>query len=193
MSRIGKMPIVMPQQVKVEQKDKTIYVEGPKGKLNYTLPVGISINMKESKILVEKETDLSKLSVKTSERYLRSMHGLVRSLINNMIVGVSTGYKKELHVIGVGYRAQIKGSDILSLFVGHSHSIEYFLPEGISAKVESAKGLTKVIIEGYDKQLVGEVAAQIRKFRPPEPYKGKGIRYSDEIVKKKAGKSVVGK
>ena len=193
MSRIGKLPITIPEKVKVEVKDNTVFVEGPKGKLDYGLPEGIFVNMKDTTILVEKETDLSKLNQRSGERYLRSMHGLVRSLVNNMIIGVSEGYSKELSVIGVGYRAQMKGDSVLSLFVGHSHPIDYFLPEGISAKVTPGKGVTKILIEGKSKELVGEIAAQIRKFRPPEPYKGKGIRYTNEYVKKKAGKSVVGK
>ena len=191
MSRIGRTPIPVPDKVKVDITGGELVVSGPKGTLTYTLPHGISLKQDNNTLIVERE-DESKLT-KSEARTVRSMHGLARSLINNMVIGVSEGFKKELHIMGVGYRAQVKGKNIVSLFLGHSHSIEYFLPEGITASVESTKGLTKLILEGYDKQLVGEVAAQIRKFRPPEPYKGKGIRYSDEVVKKKAGKSVVGK
>lgn len=183
MSRIGKKPVSIPKGVKVEVKGQNVKVTGPKGNLEYTCP---------DKITVKQESDTLLVSRPDDERTSRALHGLARTLINNMVHGVSEGFKKELDIIGVGYKAQLRGKDILSLYLGHSHSIDYFVPKGITAAVEAGKGTTRIRIEGCDKQLVGEVAAQIRKLRGPEPYKGKGVRYSDEVVKKKVGKAVVG-
>jgi large subunit ribosomal protein L6 len=184
MSRIGKQPIIIPDGVKVEIKDKMIKVTGPKGTLEKDIPSSINVKEENKNIIVER---------KNEERETRAFHGLTRSLINNMVLGVSQGFTKELDVIGVGFKAQVKGKNILSLYLGHSHSVEYFIPDAIEAKVEARKGASKIKLESYNKQLLGEVAAQIRGLRPPEPYKGKGIRYSDEVVKKKVGKAVVGK
>jgi large subunit ribosomal protein L6 len=183
MSRIGKKPVSIPKGVKIEVKGQNVKVTGPKGNLEYVCPTGIGVKQESESLLVSRAND---------ERNTRALHGLARTLINNMVVGVSEGFKKELDIIGVGYKAQLRTKDILTLYLGHSHSIDFFVPKGITAIVEAGKGTTKIKIEGCDKQLVGEIAAQIRKLRGPEPYKGKGVRYSDEIVKKKVGKAVVG-
>lgn len=184
MSRIGKQPIIIPDGVKLEIKENLIKVTGPKGTLEKDIPSCITIKQEDKSLTVERKND---------ERQSRALHGLTRSLINNMVVGVSQGFTKDLDIIGVGFKAQVKGKNILSLYLGHSHSVEYFIPDAVTAKVEPGKGLSKIKLESYNKQLLGEVAAQIRKLRPPEPYKGKGVRYSDEVVKKKVGKAVVGK
>jgi len=183
MSRIGKQPILIPKGVKVELNGSAIKVSGPKGNLEYNVP---------SKVNVSQEADTLLVSRKNDEKDSRSLHGLVRTLINNMVVGVSDGFKKELDIVGVGFRAQMRGKDILNMYLGHSHSIDYFIPKGVSATVEPGKGVTRLRFESCDKQLVGEVAAQIRKLRKPEPYKGKGVRYADEIIKKKVGKAAAG-
>jgi large subunit ribosomal protein L6 len=138
------------------------------------------------------EGDEITVSRSNDERQVRSLHGLCRTLISNNVIGVSSGFKRELEVIGIGYRVALKGKDILSLYLGYSHTNDYFLPEGVTVSVEGGKS-NKITLESCDKQLLGEVAAQIRKLRTPEPYKGKGIRYSDEVVRKKVGKAVVGR
>jgi large subunit ribosomal protein L6 len=183
MSRIGKQPILIPKGVKVEIKGSDIKVSGPKGNLEYNIPRNIDL---------KQETDSLLLTRKNDEKESRSLHGLARTLINNMVVGVSEGFKKELDIVGVGFRAQMRGKDILNMYLGHSHSIDYFVPQGVTATVEPGKGVTRLRFESCDKQLVGEVAAQIRKLRKPEPYKGKGVRYADEIIKKKVGKAAAG-
>jgi large subunit ribosomal protein L6 len=184
MSRIGKQPIVIPKNVKLEINNNVIKVIGPKGTLTHSCPKEVSIKQEGETLLVTRKND---------DRLSRSLHGLTRALINNMIVGVSTGYHKELDIVGVGYRAQVKGKNILSLYLGYSHNIEYFIPDCVTVSVEASKGVNRIRLESYDKQILGEVASQIRKLRPPEPYKGKGIRYVDEVVRKKVGKAVVGK
>ena len=183
MSRIGKKPILIPKGVKVEIKDHLVKVSGPKGNMEYTCPDKLQVKQEKEEILVTRPND---------ERTVRALHGLARTLIGNMVKGVSEGFRKELEIIGVGYKAQLRGKDILNVYLGHSHAIDFFVPKGIVASVEATKGSTKIKIEGCDKQLVGEVAAQIRKLRRPEPYKGKGVKYADEIIKKKVGKAVVG-
>ncbi len=183
MSRIGKKPVSIPKGVKVEVKGQSVKVTGPKGNLEYVCPDKINVKQESDSLVVTRPDD---------ERTSRALHGLARTLINNMVLGVSEGFKKELDVIGVGFKAQLRGKDVLSLYLGHSHTIDFFIPKGITAAVEAGKGTTRIRIEGCDKQLVGETAAQIRKLRGPEPYKGKGVRYSDEVVKKKVGKAVVG-
>jgi len=183
MSRIGKNPISLPKGVKVEIQGRKIKVTGPKGNLEHLCPEKIQVKQESDTVLVSRPND---------DRASRSLHGLTRTLINNMVLGVSEGFKKELDVIGVGYKVQLRGKDILNIYLGHSHAIDFFVPKGITAVVEAGKGTTRIRIEGCDKQLVGEVAAQIRKLRSPEPYKGKGVRYFDEVVKKKVGKAVVG-
>ena len=177
MSRIGKRPISIPQGVKVEKKDNNIHVEGPKGKQDYTLPYGINAEIKDNTVVLTRSAD---------NKQQRALHGLARALIANIIKGVVEEYLKQLEIIGVGYKAQSAGKKLL-LNLGFTHQIEYPIPDGIT--IETPKPI-QIIIRGIDKQLVGEVAAEIRDFYPPEPYKGKGIRYLGEYVKKKVGKTV---
>jgi large subunit ribosomal protein L6 len=177
MSRIGKKPVGIPQGVKIDIQNAVFSVQGPLGKLDYTVPDGISVEVQESNIVVTRATE---------QKRHRALHGLVRSLVNNMVTGVSTGFSKSLEIVGIGYRATKEGSNVLNLAVGYSHPVKFPVPEGITIEVE---GQNKVIVKGIDKQQVGQVAANIRKVRKPEPYKGKGIRYSDEVVRKKVGKT----
>ena len=177
MSRIGKKPIDIPAGVKVSVSGETVAVEGKGGKLSIALPPHVAVEVKENQVLVSQTDEV---------REAGAMHGLARSLINNMVIGVSVGFKKELSIVGVGYKATLAGNK-LTLNLGFSHPIVYQLPEGIKLTVEEG---TKMVVSGCDKQLVGETAAQIRRFRPPEPYKGKGIRYVDERIIIKEGKSV---
>lgn len=176
MSRVGKNPVIVPEKVKVRLENGIFYAEGPKGKLHFNIPSEIDVNVTGKEIVVTRRDE---------EKKNIAMHGMVRAIINNLVVGVSRGFVKSLEIIGVGYKAESRGRELV-LNLGYSHQINYPLPEGIEAKVE--KG-TSIAISGCDKQLVGEVAAKIRKLRPPEPYKGKGIRYSGEYVKHKVGKA----
>jgi len=176
MSRIGKKAIDIPKEVKFQNKDGLLTVEGPKGKLSKKLHARISLEEKNSQIFVKRNGD-TKLD--------KSLHGLWRALIVNMIKGVTEGYKKELEIIGVGYRAQVQGKT-LNMQLGFSHPVNFTIPDDI--KVESPKQ-NIIIITGIDKEKVGEIAAEIRAVRPPEPYKGKGIRYAGEYLKKKVGKA----
>ena len=177
MSRIGKKPIDIPAGVKVSVSGETVAVEGKGGKLSIALPPHVAVEVKENQVLVSQTDEV---------REAGAMHGLARSLINNMVIGVSVGFKKELSIVGVGYKATLAGNK-LTLNLGFSHPIVYQLPDGVKLTVEEG---TKMVVSGCDKQLVGETAAQIRRFRPPEPYKGKGIRYVDERIILKEGKSV---
>ena len=178
MSRIGKAPVQIPDKVKINvQEDNLITVEGPKGKLTQALHPEMQIEMENGVMMVKRPSD--------SQNH-RSLHGLTRALLNNMVVGVSTGFSKTLQIEGVGYRAEMDGS-VLVLNVGYSHPVYFTPPANIQFAVENRN--KTVIVSGIDKQVVGEIAAQIRKQRPPEPYKGKGIRYNDEIVRRKAGKT----
>jgi large subunit ribosomal protein L6 len=176
MSRIGKKPVAIPSGVKIEVKDGTIFIEGPKGKLSKKIAGRISIELKDNQVLVNRGGD-SKID--------RSMHGLYRALVNNMIKGVTDGYVKELEIIGTGYKAAMQGNT-LNLQLGYSHPVNFPAPEGI--KIECPKP-TQVVVRGIDKEKVGEVATEIRMVCPPEPYKGKGIRFVGEYVKKKVGKA----
>ena len=176
MSRIGKKPVVIPAGVKVSVADGAVTVEG-KSKLSMTLPPHVAVEVAGSEVIVTRTDEA---------REAAAMHGLTRSLINNMVIGVTAGFKKELAIVGVGYKATLAGSK-LTLSLGFSHPVEYTVPAGIKLTVTPEN---KMIVEGCDKQLVGETAAQIRRFRPPEPYKGKGIRYVDERIVLKEGKSV---
>ena len=178
MSRIGKKPVEIPAGVKVSVSGETVAVEGKGGKLSIALPPHVAVEVKDNQVLVSQIDEA---------REAGAMHGLARSLIHNMIVGVSEGFKKELAIVGVGYKATLAGTK-LTLNLGYSHPIVYQLPAGV--KLTVVQDSNKMIIEGCDKQLVGETAAQIRRFRPPEPYKGKGIRYVDERIVLKEGKSV---
>ena len=178
MSRIGKNPVPVPEGVKVEIQGNQISVQGPKGKLTRELDPGIKLSLQEGKVIVER---------KSNRRLHKALHGLSRTLIANMVEGVTTEYKKVLEIVGIGYKAETSGK-ILNLSLGFSHPILFVSPEGI--KIE-AEGPTKLVISGIDKELVGLVASHIRAFRPPDSYKGKGIRYQDEKVRKKAGKTAV--
>jgi len=176
MSRIGKKPVAIPKDVKVEVKDGAIFVEGPKGKLNRPLHYRISIELKDNQAWVKRQAD-TKLD--------KSLHGLYRALVLNMIKGVTEGYTKELEIIGVGFKAAVQGN-VLNLQLSFSHPVNFPIPEGI--KIETPKP-TQIIIRSIDKEKIGEVASEIRRILPPEPYKGKGIRYAGEYIKKKVGKS----
>lgn len=176
MSRIGKLPIVIPQGVKISFDDSVVKAEGPKGTLSRRIMGGVSVELEDKNIVVKRADD----SIKS-----RSAHGLTRTLINNMVIGVTKGFETSLEITGVGYRAEAKDNS-LNLTLGYSHPISFPLPYGISVEVEK---MTKVLVKGIDKELVGQTAAKIRSFRGPEPYKGKGIRYSKETILRKAGKT----
>lgn len=177
MSRIGKKPIQVPNNVKVGIDGNTIFVEGPKGKLVFEMHPDMKAEVKEGQFIVSRNSD---------DKSAMSLHGLTRTLINNMIIGVTSGFQKELEIIGVGFRAQVSGKKLV-IQLGFSHPVEFHIPEGIV--IETPKP-TQIVIKGIDKQKVGEVAAEIRAIYPPEPYKGKGIRYVGEYVRKKVGKAV---
>ena len=176
MSRIGRLPIEIPAGVTVAADGQAVSVKGPKGELNLTVASPIEVSIEDGQLLVTRPDD---------ERASRSLHGLTRTLIANQIIGVTTGYSKGLEIVGTGFRVQAKGAS-LEFALGYSHSITVDPPAGISFAVE---GNTKLTVHGIDKQAVGEVAANIRKLRKPEPYKGKGVRYAGEVVRRKAGKS----
>ena len=177
MSRIGKPPIAIPQKVKVEIKGQQVSVEGPKGKLNWELPRRTSLKVEDGKVVVSREGD---------DANAKALHGLSRALVNNMVRGVSEGFVKKLEIQGVGFKASVQGSNV-NMTLGYSHPIVYPIPAQIKVTVEEN---TKITIEGPDRQTVGQVAAELRSFYPPEPYKGKGVRYSDERVIRKEGKTV---
>lgn len=176
MSRIGKKPIQIPEKVKVSLDGNTVTVVGPGGTLTRLVTDKVKISVAGSVVNIERVDD---------DPSSRSQHGLFRALIQNMVDGVTKGFTREMDIIGVGFRAEVKGSD-LHLTLGFSHPVVFPLPKGISAKVDK---MTHLIISGADKELVGEVAAKIRKLRAPEPYKGKGIKYTDEVILRKAGKT----
>ena len=177
MSRIGKQPIAIPPKVKVEVKGQKVSVEGPKGKLNWELPRRTSLKVDNGKVVVSRSGDDSES---------RALHGLSRALVNNMVRGVSEGFIKKLEIQGVGFKAAVAGKAV-NLNLGYSHPISYPIPDQIKVTVEEN---TKITVEGPDRQVVGQVAAEIRAFYPPEPYKGKGVRYTDERVVRKEGKTV---
>ncbi|MDA8123931.1 MAG: 50S ribosomal protein L6 [Deltaproteobacteria bacterium] len=177
MSRIGKIPVEIPAGVKVIQDQYTIKVEGPKGKLSMEMPKGVDVVLGDKCVEVKRPSE---------GRKERSYHGLVRTLIANMVKGVSSGFEKGLEISGVGYRAEVAGSN-LKLIIGYSAPVEYAIPEGIQIKVDKQ---VNIAVSGIDKQLVGRVAAEIRGLKKPEPYKGKGIKYTTETVRRKVGKSV---
>lgn len=176
MSRIGKLPVPVPAGVKVSLAGNEMTVSGPKGTLKQSLHERMNIAVEADQILVKRPTD---------EKRDLALHGLTRSLVNNMVVGVTTGFQKKLEINGVGYRAEVSGN-VLTMALGFSHPVVYSLPEGITVEVEKQ---TKLSVSGIDKQLVGAAAAKIRSFREPEPYKGKGIKYADERILRKAGKT----
>ena len=180
MSRVGKKPIQILKGVKVSVSGDTVTVEGPKGKLSHQVHPAIKVEVKEEQVIVTPHENSESL------KNVGALHGLTRSLINNMVLGVTNGYQKELEIQGVGFRAQVSGKKLV-LLVGFSHPVEFPIPEGI---VIEAPKPTQLFVKGIDKHKVGQVAAEIRDIFPPEPYKGKGIRYVGEYVRKKAGKAV---
>ncbi|MBD3180708.1 50S ribosomal protein L6 [Candidatus Poribacteria bacterium] len=184
MSRIGKKPVVLPDKVKVSIEDDECIVEGPKGKLSQKIPYPIEVSLDDGKVLVERPSD---------NKRIRALHGLTRSLISNMVTGVTEGFTKTLRIAGLGYRAQYENGT-LTLQLNYSHPIIYKVPEGIDVTIERAETVQNqpeipVVLSGIDKQLLGQVAANIRDFQPPEPYKGKGIKYLGEHIIRKAGKA----
>lgn len=177
MSRIGRMPVIVPEGVDVKIKGSLVHIKGPKGELEHTFPEDMKISLDDGEITVQRPSD---------ERTHRALHGMTRALINNMIVGVSSGFEKVLEINGVGYRAEVQNGNLV-LNVGYSHPVVVEPPEGITFEVDARTRQIKV--QGYNKQAVGQVAADVRKVRPPEPYKGKGIKYLDERIRRKAGKA----
>lgn len=177
MSRIGKMPIAVDKSLKVNIDKHIITIEGSKGKLEYHLPWGIEAEFKDGQIIIRRKGDSGNL---------KAFHGLARALVNNMVEGLTKGFKKELEIVGVGYKAQLKGKKLV-LNIGFSHPVEIDIPEGIKVSLPAA---TRIVVEGADKAFVGKFAAEIRKIYPPEPYKGKGIRYVGEVVRRKLGKAM---
>jgi len=180
MSRIGVRPVIIPKGIKMSVTQSAVNIEGPKGKLDFPLSHRIKVTAEDNKIKV------SRLGNSKADR---ALHGLTRAMIANMVKGVSEGFVKELELVGVGYRAQLAGKK-LTMQVGFSHSIEYKIPDGVTLELPKQ---TQIIIKSIDKQKVGQVAANIRSFQPPEPYKGKGVRYAGEQVRRKAGKAMAGK
>ncbi|MDP9269152.1 MAG: 50S ribosomal protein L6 [Acidobacteriota bacterium] len=176
MSRIGKKPIPVPQGVKVEIVGNLVKIQGPKGKLEQPLPPGITMEQKDGQLLAIRPSDDE-----------AALHGLARALVNNAVEGVTKGWTRELEIVGIGYRAELKGKGTVVFSLGYSHPIEYPLPSGIDVAVDPKQ--TKLSITGIDRQKVGQVAAEMRSLRPPDPYKNKGVRYAGERLKKKVGKT----
>ena len=175
MSRIGKKPIPVPQGVKVALEGATVKAEGPKGKLSQAIPSGVSVKMESNVLTVARDSD---------HRNVRALHGLTRSLLANMVTGVKDGFERKLEIVGIGYRCQVQGK-ALQLALGYSHPVIFPLPEGIQAEVERQVSIT---LRGADKALLGQTAAKLRALRKPDPYKGKGIKYADEYIRRKVGK-----
>ena len=176
MSRIGKLPIEITKEVKFVYADSVLTVQGPKGKLSRQIMPCIALDISDNAVTVKRNDETTAT---------RAAHGLTRTLINNMVVGVTKGFQTNLDINGVGYRAEVKGKELV-LSLGYSHPVNFPIPEGIEIDVEK---MTKVAVKGYDKELDGQTSAKIRSFRPPEPYKGKGIKYADETILRKAGKT----
>lgn len=176
MSRIGKLPVEIPKGVKVTFVDSVLTVQGPNGKLSRTIMPCVTLNIGETSLEVTRNDET------TSSR---AAHGLSRTLVNNMVVGVTKGFQRNLEINGVGYRAEVKGKELV-LSLGYSHPVNFLIPDGITIDVEK---MTKLSVKGFDKEMVGQTAAKIRSFRGPEPYKGKGIKYADETILRKAGKT----
>jgi len=175
MSRIGKKPIPVPSGVKVAVDDHLVSVEGPKGKLSQAIPAGLSVSMDANVLTVERSSE---------QRTVRALHGLIRSLIANMVHGVKDGFERKLEIVGIGYRAQLQGRNI-QLALGYSHPVIFSLPEGVQAEVDRQVSIT---LKGADKALLGQLAAELRSLRKPDPYKGKGIKYAEEHIRRKVGK-----
>jgi large subunit ribosomal protein L6 len=176
MSRIGKKPIAIPKGVTVKIEGNTVLVQGPKGKLDTALPSGIKMEQKDGNLVAIRENDSQS-----------AVHGLARALVNNAVEGVTKGWTRELEIVGIGYRAEMKGKSTVVFSLGYSHPIEYPLPTGIEVAVDAKQ--TRLTVSGIDRQKVGQVAAEIRGLRPPDPYKNKGVRYAGERLKKKVGKT----
>jgi len=176
MSRIGKLPIVVPKGVTVELSEGAVSAKGPKGSLSYPMPPLVSVIQEEGSVIVSRTSD---------EQSARAMHGLARTLVSNLVTGVSTGFSRDIEINGVGYTVETKGNYVV-FNLGYSHPIYYEVPEGVAVTIN---GKTKLTVSGADKQAVGGSAAKIRSFRPPEPYKGKGVKYVDEVIRRKDGKS----
>jgi len=176
MSRIGKKPIALPKGVTVNIQDNVVAVEGPKGKLDTRLPLGIKVEQQDGHLVAIRENDSQ-----------AAVHGLARALVNNAVEGVTKGWRRELEIVGIGYRAEMKGKGTVVFNLGYSHPIEYPLPNGVEVAVDPKQ--TKLTISGIDRQKVGQVAAEMRALRPPDPYKNKGVRYAGERLKKKVGKT----
>lgn len=181
MSRIGRMPVALPPQVQVRIEGQYVHVKGPKGEMEYTFPAGVSFSQEEGVVHVVRASE---------EKRIRALHGTTRALLNNMVTGVSHGFERVLEINGVGYRAEMDGQTLV-LHVGYSHPVKFPPPDGISFSVEPKTRQIKIM--GFDKQHVGQVAANIREVRAPEPYKGKGIKYLEEKIRRKAGKTGKGK
>ena len=177
MSRVGKKPIPLPKGVKLQIGKDSLQVEGPKGKLTVPVPAGVRLEQKDATIEVLRDNDS-----------FAALHGLTRALASNAIVGVSTGFTRELDIVGIGYKCDVKGR-VAIFILGYSHPIEFFLPDGVDLKVEKQ---THLVLSGYDKQMIGQVAANMRALRPPDPYKNKGVRYTGEKLRKKVGKTGAG-
>ncbi len=177
MSRVGENPINLPKGVDVKIQGSFIAVKGPKGELKWDFPSELKVSLQDKSLIVERPSET---------RQLRSLHGTTRNIIANMVTGISDGYQKVLEITGVGYRAQVQGKKII-FTLGYSHPVEFILPDGISAQIDAKQN--RLTLEGIDKQLIGQVAANIRALRPPDVYKGKGIRYAGERIKLKAGKA----
>jgi large subunit ribosomal protein L6 len=176
MSRIGRKPIAVPTGVKVTVDGQTVRVEGPKGTLSRVVPSLLTATLEDGQLLVGRSTD---------HRTARALHGLTRSLLANMVVGVKDGFEKKLEIVGIGYRAQLQGRNLV-LALGYSHPVVFPLPDGIQAEVDRQ---VLVTLRGFDKELLGQVAAKLRSLRKPDPYKGKGVKYSDEVIRRKVGKT----
>ena len=185
MSRIGKLPIAIPAGVTIDIKDNVINVKGPKGELKQTLNPNIKVEVEDGQINVSRPDD---------NRESRAQHGLYRALINNMVTGVSTGFKKELEIVGVGYRATMKNLQTIELALGYSHVIYIQMPPEVKADAKSERNKNPLItLESCDKQLLGQICAKIRSFRKPEPYKGKGVKFVGEVIRRKSGKTAAAK
>jgi large subunit ribosomal protein L6 len=176
MSRIGKKPIPIPKGVTIKVEGNTVLVQGPKGRLDTPLPVGIKVEQKDGNLVAIRENDSQ-----------AAVHGLARALVNNAVEGVTKGWIRDLEIVGIGYRAEMKGKGMVVFSLGFSHPIEYPLPTGVEAAVDPKQ--TKITLTGIDRQKVGQVAAEMRSLRPPDPYKNKGVRYAGERLKKKVGKT----
>jgi large subunit ribosomal protein L6 len=176
-SRIGKMPVVIPKGVDVKADEKSVRVKGPKGELSSAIPVGLKVTVADGSVQIAREGD---------EPHTRAVHGLLRSLVANSVEGVTKGFTRELEISGVGYKAEVKGKSVL-FTLGYSHPIDFPIPEGIAVSVDAKAG--RMTVTGADKQRVGQTAAEIRKLRVPDPYKAKGIKYANEVIKRKVGKA----